>query len=161
MHDSFVAILSSGSCGNSILIASDESAVLIDAGISCREIERRLSVHGRAPSEIGAVLLTHEHTDHNRGARRFCRVHDVPLFGTAGTLALTPHDDADTRIVESGVSFTVEDMEFRPFSVRHLAAEPIAYSAALGERKVAVASDLGSISESVVREMAGADLMMV
>lgn len=161
MHDSFVAVLSSGSCGNSTLIASHESAVLIDAGISCREIERRLSLFGKDPDDIRAVLLTHEHTDHNRGARRFCRIHGVPLFGTAGTLSMTPHDDAETTTVRGGNDFSVGDIEFRPFPVRHLAAEPIAYSAKTGNRKVSIASDLGSLTDDVVREMSGSDLVMI
>lgn len=161
MHDSFVAVLSSGSCGNSMLIASDESAVLLDAGISCREIERRVSAFGRDPSDVRAVLLTHEHTDHNRGARRFCRVHGVPLYGTEGTLALTPHDGADLVRVRSKTEFSVDDMVFRPFAVKHLAAEPVGFTVRMRDRKVSIASDLGSVSDGIAEEMNGSDMIML
>ena len=161
MHDSFVAVLSSGSCGNSTLVATGESDVLVDAGISCREIERKVSAFGRDPSEVKAVLLTHEHTDHNRGARRFCRVHDVPLYGTEGTLALTPHDGADLVRIRSGVAFSVDDIAFRPFAVKHLAAEPVGFAARIRDKKVSIASDLGSISEGVVEEMRDSDMIML
>ena len=161
MHDSFIAVLSSGSCGNSMLISTSESDVLVDAGISCRELERRISAFGRDPSDVKAVLLTHEHTDHNRGARRFCRMHGVPLYGTEGTIALTPHDGADLVQVRSGTEFSVDDIVFRPFAVRHLAAEPVGFTARIGDMKVSIASDLGSVSGGVVEAMSGSDMIML
>lgn len=161
MHDSLVAVLSSGSCGNSTLVSSSETALLIDAGISCRELEKRLTNFGADPSRIDAVLLTHEHTDHNRGARRFCRVHGVPLFGTAGTLALTPHDDIDPTVISHREAFKIGDISVQPFPVKHLAAEPVAFSLMFNGAKVSIASDLGSLTERVVREMKGSSLLMV
>ena len=161
MHESFVAVLSSGSCGNSTLISSPESALLIDAGISCRELERRLAAFGEEPSRIDAVLLTHEHTDHNRGARRFCRVHGVPLYGTSGTLALTPHDGGDVVEISAEEGFSVGDIAIHPFPVKHLAAEPVAFSLGINGAKVSVASDLGCLTDRVIREMSGSDLLMI
>ncbi|UCE45377.1 MAG: MBL fold metallo-hydrolase [Methanobacteriota archaeon] len=161
MHDSSIAVLSSGSCGNSILVSSDETSLLVDAGISCKELERRLSLFGTDPSRIDAILLTHEHTDHNRGAQRFCRTHGVPLYGTEGTLALTPHDDAKRVTLSRRRAFEVGDVSVQPFPVMHLAADPVAYSLTIDEEKLSIASDLGCLTKGVVDEMTGATILMI
>ncbi|MDH3365685.1 MAG: MBL fold metallo-hydrolase [Thermoplasmata archaeon] len=161
MHESFVAVLSSGSCGNSTLVSSRESALLIDAGISCRELERRLETFGAEPSRVDAVLLTHEHTDHNRGARRFCRVHGVPMYGTSGTLALTPHEGTEAVEISAREVFSIGDITVRPFPVKHLAAEPVAFSLKIDDAKVSIASDLGCLTDRVVREMSESNLLMI
>ena len=161
MHRPFVAVLSSGSCGNSILFRSNETSVLIDAGISCREMERRLSAFGTEGQDIDAVLLTHEHTDHNRGAKRFCSVHDIPVFGTEGTLALTPLEGTDAKAIERHGTFAVGDLSIRAFPVMHLAAEPVGYSISLNGRRASIASDLGSLTKEVLKGMRGSDLVMI
>ena len=161
MHDSHVAVLSSGSCGNSTLVSSGETTLLIDAGISCRELERRLALFGADPSDIDAVLLTHEHTDHNRGALRFCRVHDVTLYGTKSTLALTPHDGVSSIAISCKTVFGIGDITVQPFPVKHLAADPVAFSMMFKGAKVSVASDLGSVTERVRKEMKDSNLLMI
>jgi len=161
MHDLFAAVLSSGSCGNSTLISHDGTGILIDAGISSRELEQRLSAFGADATRIEAVVLTHEHTDHTRGARRFCREHGVRVLATRGTLALTPLEGVETETVVAGREFALNGLRLRPFKVRHLAAEPVAVSISAEGRRMAVATDLGSVTSEVRREMAGADLMVV
>ncbi len=161
MHRPFVAVLSSGSCGNSTLFHSSETSLLIDAGISCKELERKLSLFGTDPADIDAVLLTHEHTDHNRGARRFCKVHDIPVFGTDGTLALTPLDGAAANPIGRRGTFDVGGLRVRSFPVMHLAAEPVGYTISLDGRRVSIASDLGCVTKDVTKEMAGSDIIMI
>jgi phosphoribosyl 1,2-cyclic phosphodiesterase len=161
MHRPYVAVLSSGSCGNSILFRSNESSVLIDAGISCRELERRMSIFGTEPSDIEAVLLTHEHTDHNRGARRFCRMLDIPVYGTDGTLTLTPLDGARVTPIPRHGMFEIGELSIRSFPVLHLAAEPVGYSISSDGVRVSIASDLGCHTDVVAKEMSESDLVMV
>ena len=161
MHDSFVAILSSGSSGNSALVMSEGSGVLIDAGISCRELGRRMSLFGAEPTQVEAVVLTHEHTDHVRSARRFSEDYGVPVYGTRGTLALTPLDGVGRVSFAPGKTFTIGPLQIRPFKVRHLAAEPVALSVTVGLKKVSIASDLGCITPNVVDEMSDSDLLMI
>jgi phosphoribosyl 1,2-cyclic phosphodiesterase len=161
MHDSFVAVLSSGSSGNSTLVMSGDSGVLIDAGISCRELERRMALFGAEPTQIDAVVLTHEHTDHVRSAKRFGNEYGVPVHGTRGTLALTPLDGVDTVTFPPGRTFMIGSLHLKPFKVRHLAAEPVAFSITVGSKKIGIASDLGCVTASVVDEMSGSDLLMI
>ena len=161
MHSVSVAVLCSGSSGNSIFISHNSSGVLVDAGLSCRELERRLSLFGAEPTQIEGVLLTHEHTDHTRGVRRFCAEHELPVYGTRGTLALTPLEGIETRTIVAESDFPLNGLRIRPFRVRHLAAEPVAYSVLVDSVKVGIASDLGCVTPSVVDEMSGSNLMLV
>jgi phosphoribosyl 1,2-cyclic phosphodiesterase len=155
------SVLSSGSVGNSLLITAHDRAVLIDAGISCRELERRMSSFGAEPSQLDAVLLTHEHADHMRGVRSFCGAHRVPVFATRGTLALTPLDGIEKVTIAAGLPFEVGPFWASPFKVRHLAAEPVAFSLSSGSKKIGIASDLGCVTPNVVDQLKGSDLMFV
>ena len=80
------AVLGSGSGGNAVVVESNGFRVLIDAGFSCKELERRMRLAGIDPASIGAVLLTHEHEDHIKGVDRFARKHRLPVYLTAGTM---------------------------------------------------------------------------
>lgn len=161
MHEDFVSVLSSGSCGNSFLAMSRGRGVLIDAGISCRELERRMSQFGTEPSQIDAVILTHEHTDHVRGARRFAQEFDVPVYGSRGTLALTPLQGVNMISFALSRELTIGHLHLRPFKVRHFAAEPVAFSVTVGSKKASIASDLGSVTPSVIESMSDSDIMFV
>jgi phosphoribosyl 1,2-cyclic phosphodiesterase len=161
MHGLSVAVLCSGSSGNSILVSHEDSNVLIDAGLSCRELERRLSLFGTEPTQIESVLLTHEHTDHTRGVKRFCAEHKLPVYSTRGTLALTPLEGIETKTISAGSDFSLDELVVRPFKVRHLAAEPVAFSLSIDSVKVGIASDLGCVTPSVIEEMSGSSLMLV
>lgn len=161
MHRFAVMILSSGSIGNSALVMSEGKGLLIDAGIGCREIERRMSFFGVDPTQVEVVLLTHEHTDHVRGARRFALDRGVPVLATRGTLALTPLEGVETRQIAAGKELTFGSIRLEPFKVRHLAAEPVAFTVADGSGRVSIATDLGSVTSDVVRHMSGADLLFV
>jgi phosphoribosyl 1,2-cyclic phosphodiesterase len=161
MHENFLSVLSSGSCGNSFLAMSRGRGVLIDAGISCRELERRMSLFGTEPSQIDAVILTHEHTDHVRGSRRFAEEFSIPVYGSRGTLALTPLQGIKTISIAPSKELTIGHLRLKPFKVRHFAAEPVAFSVTIGSRKASIASDLGCVTPSVIEEMSDSDIMFV
>lgn len=161
MHEDFISVLSSGSTGNSFLAMSRGRGVLIDAGISCRELESRMSLFGTEPSQIDAVVLTHEHTDHVRGARRFAEEFRIPVYGSRGTLALTPLQGIETYPITPLRDLTIGRLQLRPFKVRHLAAEPVAFSLTIGSKKASIASDLGCVTSSVINEMSDSDIMFV
>lgn len=124
-------------------------------------MDRRLSLFGAESTQIEAVVLTHEHTDHTRGAKRFCLEHKIPVFATRGTIALTDLDGVDQIVIKSSKTARIGEFTIDPFKVRHLAAEPVALSVSVESRKIGIASDLGSVTQEVVKEMSGSDLMMV
>ena len=161
MHEQSVSILGSGSCGNSTLLRSNGECVLIDAGISCRELERRMSFFGVEPTQVVGVVLTHEHTDHVRGARKFCTEHEIPAYATRGTLALTPLGGADAVVFTPNKTFSIGSFRLSPFKVKHLAAEPVAFSVAFDSKKVGIASDLGCITPGVLDGLRDSDLLLI
>lgn len=161
MHRATVTVLSSGSCGNSTVFTSDETSVMIDAGLSCRELERRMSMFGLDPSDVDALLLTHEHTDHTRGARKFCSTHDIPAYGTDGTLSLTPLESVRLVPISCRHHFEVGTLRVTPFPVKHLAAEPVAFSVSDDGSKVSIVSDLGCVTPRVLEALQSSQVLMV
>lgn len=142
-------VLGSGSKGNAILVHSETSAVLIDAGFACRELENRLKRVGFAPGDIKAIAITHEHTDHIRGAALFSRRYGIPIYLTRGTRqAANGQLEKAGRIetVTPEEPFTVGDITLHPFAVSHDAAEPVAYLSECGGRRALVMTDLGCVT---------------
>lgn len=123
-----IGILGSGSGGNAVIVESGPHRLLIDAGFSCREIVQRMKRLEFDPASLGALVLTHEHGDHCRGAQRFAKKFRLPVYGTVGTL-----DGAGLRgeVVEKAVAIRsgepreVAGFVVEPFSLPHDAAEPV------------------------------------
>ncbi len=158
-----VASLASGSAGNALLVRAGNEAVLIDAGLSLRAIERLLAWCGVAPAQVRAVLLTHEHTDHALSAVAFARRYRAPLVMNAATLAAlgeevssVPHEVLP--VAEQGAlgAFTVQS-----FRVAHDAADPVGYRITANGVTLAVAVDLGSWDATTVAALSHADLIVV
>jgi phosphoribosyl 1,2-cyclic phosphodiesterase len=152
-------ILASGSSGNAALIESDGRAVLLDAGISARETLRRIAAAGAVDARIEAILLTHEHVDHVRGARVLARRLGVPVMGTAGTLRAAASALADVpELVTVGRrdQLQIAGMRIGSFATVHDASEPCGYvfEARLGNR-VGVATDTGMVTPEITEARSG------
>jgi phosphoribosyl 1,2-cyclic phosphodiesterase len=123
-----IGILGSGSGGNAVVVECGPHRLLIDAGFSSRELVKRMKRLEFDPSSLEALVLTHEHQDHCRGARRFARKFKLPVYATAGTLdGAGLRDDAAAGAVEihSGEACEVAGFVVEPFLLPHDAAEPI------------------------------------
>lgn len=161
MHETSITVLSSGSCGNSIVFSCPDATIMVDAGLSCRELERRMSAFGLEAMDVDAVLLTHEHTDHTRGARRFCSLYDIPIYGTDGTLSLTPLEGVELKSISPRHPFNIGPLLISPFPVKHLAAEPVAFSISDDGTKVSIASDLGCVTPRVIEAVRSSSLLLM
>ncbi|MEO8275693.1 MAG: MBL fold metallo-hydrolase [Thermoanaerobaculia bacterium] len=141
------AVLGSGSGGNAVVVESGGTRVLIDAGFSCRELERRMRNIGIEPSTISAMLLTHEHEDHVKGVDRFARKYGLPVYLTAGTMLGTVlGEEVLPRAVriESGRPFEVGPFAIEAFSIPHDAREPVGFVLQdRAGRRLGLAADLG------------------
>ncbi len=142
------SVLGSGSKGNAVVVESAGSQILVDAGFSCRQIERRLEAIGADAACLEALLLTHEHSDHVKGAELVSRRYRLPVHATAGTLSgITLCEEAakDARELSSGVPFEVSGFQVEAFSVPHDAREPVGFvlEDSAGHR-LGIAADLGS-----------------
>jgi phosphoribosyl 1,2-cyclic phosphodiesterase len=160
-----IAVLGSGSGGNAMVIESGARRLLVDAGFSCRELERRLASIGVDPATLDALVLTHEHVDHVRGVERFCRRHRLPVYATAGTLAGTRlHEETahSATVLRSGERREVAGFEIEPFSLPHDAREPVGLLVEDGAgRRVGLAADLGTRSRLAWARLCGADVLVL
>ncbi len=150
-RDLQVAVLASGSSGNCTYIGDGHAGVIVDCGISAKQVLARLDSLGLSDAPIDAVLITHEHGDHVGGARVLCdRLHKrlgrwVPFLMTRGTRdalreRATP---AAVEVVSAGVAVELKHMLLDPFSIPHDVADPVAWRVGLGGHKVGVITDLG------------------
>lgn len=152
----FVSI-ASGSSGNCIYTGSDNTHVLVDAGISAKRIERSLSEIGVKPSELSGICITHEHSDHIKGLGVLARKYEIPIYGTEGTLneirkvkSLGEYPKELLNSIQADVRFQIGDLELLPFHIGHDAADPVAYRIQNGTKSVAVATDLGHFNQYTI-----------
>ncbi len=160
--------LRSGSSGNTLLVQAGGLRVLVDAGLSCRAIECALSECAVTPDTLGAVLITHEHSDHVKGLALFAKKYNLPVYMTEGTWnaveGMTGFDKIplkNRRAVEPGLGFYLRDLFVTPFAIPHDAAEPVGYSFQFGARKLCVATDLGHIAKGWMNALSGANLALL
>jgi phosphoribosyl 1,2-cyclic phosphodiesterase len=156
----FVAPLSSGSAGNAYWFESDGTAILVDAGIGPRDTKKRLEIVGCDISKLAAVVVTHEHYDHIRGADKIARKYEVPIYLTSGTLEASNLDTTDVKTVvfENDTSFTIGELQVHACKTIHDAADPacIVVESRDGTR-VGIASDLGYVNREVMDHLSGCD----
>lgn len=152
-------VLASGSSGNAALIESGGRAVLLDAGISARETMRRIAISGAADARIEAIVLTHEHSDHVRGARVLARRLGVPVVGTAGTLQAASTcllDVPELVTIKRRDEFSLAGMKIASFGTMHDAAESCCYTFhSRNGHKVGVATDTGVLPAEVAEALSG------
>jgi phosphoribosyl 1,2-cyclic phosphodiesterase len=159
-----VVPLGSGSSGNATVVSFGATQLLVDAGLSARELVLRLTAVGVAPSTLSGILLSHEHYDHARGLERFAVKHRVPVFTAPETLAalnLAPRHLGAWHPFEPGIPFEAFGVRIDPFTVPHDAANPVGFVlAALGVR-VGIATDLGHATTVVVERLRGCHVLVV
>jgi len=161
-----IAVLGSGSRGNAVLVESGGRRILLDAGFSCREIEKRLTGLGVAASSLEALVLTHEHQDHVRGADRLARRHGLAVYATAGTLeesrGLTAQARKQCTAIASGRPVEVAGFEIEPFAIPHDAAEPVGFVVQAPDGcRLGLAGDLGSRSRLAWGRLVDLDVLIL
>jgi len=172
-------VLGSGSTGNAVLISSEKTNVLVDAGMSAREILRRLNEVGVDHEQLDGVLITHEHGDHAGGLRVLISSIKCPVFisgatrdayfdtrsgGTNGESESTKRQKAlNERTVEitSDHDFRIGDIDFEPFSVPHDAADNFGFVAKRDGVRVATLMDFGYFTELIKEKLRGCDAIVV
>ena len=154
--------IASGSSGNCIYIGSDNTHILIDAGVSRKRICEGLRGAGLSIADIDAVFLTHEHTDHVKAAGIIMRNDEIPFYSTAATLdrvvrdSKTGYIEADLlNVIKKNEDITIGDLCIRAFGVSHDAADPVAYTVKNNDCKMGVVTDLGCFDDTVINTMSG------
>jgi phosphoribosyl 1,2-cyclic phosphodiesterase len=158
-------VLASGSSGNAALLATNNTRILLDAGLSLRELNRRLARAGEEIGRLDAVLITHEHSDHIAGLSALARRKEfrAPIYMTRLTAPLIDWSEAHPCIqtFQAGATFEIGDIEVNSFSVPHDAADPVGFCFEANGVRLAVATDLGYMPESVKYHLRRADLLLL
>ena len=161
-----VSVLGSGSRGNATFVKTDGIRILIDAGMSRKEIAKRLEAIGDDPDGVDAVLITHEHNDHSVGLKTLVKDLPIQVFMTWGTITALQGDEHElngANIVQvlPGVPFKIADTEIMPFSVPHDAAQPVAFSLTCGGVKVSQLTDIGCLPDHVADRLRGSQMLIL
>lgn len=154
----------SGSSGNSYLIRSESTAILVDAGISGKRIMEGLEETRTDPEDIRAILVTHEHIDHVRSLPVLSKkIAGLQIYANEPTWNNMEREvpEERRRTFSTGEEFTVGDMRIRSFPVPHDAAEPVGFSIEASDRKVSIVTDAGYITDEIYKEIVDADLLLL
>ncbi len=156
------AYLGSGSRGNSALVRVRDTCIMLDCGFSIRETERRLQRLATEPSEISAILVTHEHSDHISGVGRFARRHDIPVWMTPGTRAAMGDSNLPvTRDINCHDLITIGHLHVEPVPVPHDAREPCQFFFSDGSKRLGIITDTGHITRHLRRRVDGLDALAI
>jgi phosphoribosyl 1,2-cyclic phosphodiesterase len=157
-------VLGSGSKGNCTYVEAGDTAILIDAGFSGREIERRLAAIEVDIASLTAILITHEHTDHLRGAGVLSRRHRLPVFANPGTFQAAGRDLDQLhacREFDTGTAFHFRDLAIHPFSISHDAADPVGFLISSQHFSLGYCTDTGTVSRLIAHRLAGCQALVL
>ncbi len=145
--------LASGSKGNSLFVSWGRYSILVDAGLSGIEIERRLAAKNQSPENLTAILVTHEHSDHIRGVGVLSRRYNIPVYINKNTCAKASSLGklSGCEFFECGNSFKIKEVEISPFSISHDAVDPAGFTLEYNKSKIGIATDLG-VATNLVKQ---------
>jgi len=175
-----MTVLASGSRGNSAVLSSSGTTILIDAGLSCRETLRRMIRAGEDPARLSAIVITHEHQDHVNGLAVLARKLKIPVYITVSThhewqrwvrgpatRQVPLYKDDDKAYLDrcehfrAGEKFQVGDIEILPFTIPHDAVDPVGFIFRLEGLRIGIATDLGYLAANVKMHLRGCDALVI
>lgn len=160
--------IASGSSGNCIYIGNSDTGILVDAGISKKRIVEGLTSIDVNPEKLNGILITHEHSDHIKGLGVFTRKYKVPIYATKETIgrilnckSLGALDETLFCEIKPDESFYLQDIKVNPFSISHDAANPVSYTFDDANKKVGIATDLGTYNEYIISNLEGCEALLL
>lgn len=160
--------IASGSSGNCIYVGSENTHLLVDAGISGKRVEAGLNELGLTTSDLDGILITHEHSDHIGGIGVIARKYGIPLYATRGTFmgmleakGIGKVDTSLFNVIKGDEAFKIDDLLIKSVNVSHDAKEPVAYRIEHSRTSVGVCTDLGKYDQSIVEAFAGVDALLI
>jgi len=157
-------MLASGSRGNSIYVSDGDTSVLIDAGLSGVEIERRMKSREINPDEIDAIIVSHEHTDHIQGVGVLARRYNLPVYISSETYNTASAQLGKIKQIHHftcGSEFFINQLNIRPFSISHDASDPAGFTVGCNGRKVGIATDLGIVTAMVRQHLKNCGCLII
>ena len=150
--------LYSGSSGNSLFVETQNTKLLVDAGVSCKKIETALNDININPSSLDGILVTHEHIDHVQALGTLSKKYDLPVFVNQETLDAMPKQrdkisDKNIKLFKVSDNFEIGDLKIHPFSIPHDAANPCGFSLYKDDKKISIATDIGHMTNSILKNL--------
>ena len=160
--------IASGSSGNCICVGNDNTHLLVDAGISGKRIEQGLNQIELKTSEMQGILITHEHSDHICGLGVLSRKYHIPIYATSKTIeaikmcsSLGKIDEDLFVPIRADENFRIKDITIEPMHTSHDAIDPVAYRMRYENKRIAIATDLGTYNDYTVECLKGMDLLFL
>jgi phosphoribosyl 1,2-cyclic phosphodiesterase len=158
-------VLASGSSGNAAFLATDNTRILVDAGLSMKDLARRLATIGEELERIDAILITHEHSDHVSGLPVLARNKKLAasIYMTRLTAPAIDWGETQPRLqtFQAGARLRIGDIDVESFSIPHDAIDPVGFAFEAGGVRIGVATDLGYIPESIKFHLRRTDLLLL
>ena len=158
--------LYSGSSGNSLFVQSNNTKILIDCGTSAKKIETALDNIDIDITDIDAILVTHEHSDHIQGLGTISKKHNIPVFANCETWEAMENqrnkmESNNIKTFENNTEFHIGNLQIVPFSTPHDAVNPCGFSICSGTKKISIATDLGHIDENIFSNIKDSKFMLL
>lgn len=156
-------VLRSGSSGNALFLDAGDTRLIVDAGLPAEAVVRELAAIPVAVEDMSAILLTHEHDDHAKGAAPLARMAGASILANEGTIAAAGAllNGAPVERFTTGRPFTVGSLQVDAFLVPHDAAEPVGFVISRDGVRVVIATDLGEVTEELIERAQGADALVI
>ena len=157
--------LFSGSSGNSSLVQTDTTKILVDVGESAKKITDSLKKLNIDPNDIDAIIITHEHSDHTKGLSVFSNKYDIPVYANIETWNAL--DSQREKLEESNIKyfdfnkFKIGDLSILPFSIPHDAANPCGFNIYKGRKKISIATDIGHMTAEVLDNLSKSSFVLL
>ncbi|PIN92981.1 MBL fold metallo-hydrolase [Candidatus Pacearchaeota archaeon CG10_big_fil_rev_8_21_14_0_10_35_13] len=156
--------LASGSSGNSFYVGNSKTGVgiLIDAGINCKTFEERMKSINRSPLSIKGIFITHEHTDHIKGADVISRKYGIPVYATKKTfddrfIAIEERQE----VIKNDETINVGGMMIETFKKNHGASDPVSFNIQTNDKKISVITDVGKACDNIHDNINESDLLCI
>lgn len=160
-----ICVLGSGSKGNATFVETENTKILIDAGLSNKELEARLSLINVNPNDINAILVTHEHSDHIKGIGQFAKKHNVKIFANRKSWDFIANKfeflKPEQQIEFSGKDFCINDLNIQTFDVDHDSISCVGFSVIEGNKMFSIATDLGHVTPEIVNRLKNSDFVVL
>ena len=158
--------LYSGSSGNCLFVETENTKILIDAGVSLKKIEKGLENFDVLPSNLDAVIVTHEHTDHIQSLGNLSKKFDIPVFATPKTFDAMPKQtekitDKNKNNINIDEKFSIGDIEILPFKIPHDAADPCGFTLFSNNKKISIATDVGHMTNDILKHIDGSEFILL
>ncbi len=158
--------LYSGSSGNCLFVESNNAKILIDAGVSLKKIEKGLESINIEPSDLNAIIVTHEHSDHIQSLGNLSKKFNLPVFATSKTFDAMPKQTEkissnNKKHISINETFSIGDIEILPFHIPHDAADPCGFTLFSNNTKISIATDVGHMTNDILKHIDGSKFILL